>query len=371
MIGFYKLLSGPGRPSRVFGLLLLCLSAFAAPAMATSQAVPEEPPAPTQDENAGVLARLPIEIINNRVHVTLEVNGTPVTMLLDTGATTTILFKNPGLSDEELKAGKSVDINFPAFRTSAKGYRLSSVDFTAGDFRFHSSNTLYIDNRDEISSDLSFQIEGILGRDFFGAYIVEVIPSERTLALITPGTLISERFKYRHRLFMDGETPYLLHRSRLPWEPHPTAKKLLLDTGYPGGIVLWDTAHFNRATDPGEREEMLAANEGVIYYGIIKFGRLLFKNIPIFIGPNAPEKTDDREGIIGAGMFLPFRYAIDLNRETLWLNPRVRSFNDGYQISNEVIYTPGNEGFKVKDFPPRVSPNPKVVLRRDTEVVPD
>jgi len=351
--------------------MLLCLTAFLGPALSANQAVVEEQQTALQEEQDGVLAHLPIEIINNRVHVTMHVSDTPVTMLLDTGATTTILFKNPGLSDEDLKAGKSVDINFPAFRTSAKGYRLASVDFMAGDFSFHSSNTLYIDNRDEISSDLSFKIDGILGRDFFGAYIVEVIPSEQSLALISPGTEIGERFKYRHRLFMDGETPYLLHRSRLPWEPHPSAKKLLLDTGYPGGIVLWDTAHFNRATDPGEREEMLAANEGVIYYGIIKFGRLLFKNIPIFIGPNAPSRTDDREGIIGAGMFLPFRYAIDLNRETLWLNPRVRSFNDGYQISNEIIYTPGNEGFRVKEFPPRVSPTPKVVLRRDTEVVPD
>ncbi|SDD55195.1 retropepsin-like aspartic protease [Kordiimonas lacus] len=374
MIGFYKALRGTFRSGIAFGGLLLCFAMVAPPMPASAQDTPADADLPEEAilaEDIGVLARLPIDIINNRVHVTLDVNGTPVTMLLDTGASTSVLFKNPGLPESTLRAGKSIDINFPAFRTATTGYRLSSVEFTAGDFRFTSHNTLYIDNRDEISSDLSFKIEGILGRDFFKAYIIEVIPSKQTMAIIQPGSTIGDRFKYRHKLYMDGDTPYLLHRSRLPWEPHPSSKKLLLDTGYPGGIVLWDTGHFNRATDPGEREEMLANNQGVIYYGIIKFGRLLFKNIPIFIGPHAPEKTDDREGIIGASMLLPFRYAVDLNRESLWLNPRVRSFNDAYQISNKVIYTPGNEDFKVKDFPPRISATPTIVLRRDTEVVPD
>lgn len=372
MIGFYQ--------ARYRGYLTGCVIAFLALALMpvtslhAAPPITEKPPAEeaSQEEaDPDVLARLPIEIINNRVHVTLKVKGTPVQMLLDTGASTSVLFKNPGFSDETIKAGEATDISFPAFRAATKGYRLSEVDFTAGDFRFTSHNTLFIENRDEISGDLSFRIEGILGRDFFDAYIVEVIPSQKTMALIRHGSKLGDRFKYRHQLYMDGRTPYLLHRSRLPWEKHPTVKKLLMDTGYPGGIVLWDDRHFTQATNPAEREQFKAENKGVIYYGIIKFGRLIFKNIPIFIGPNAPTKTDEREGIIGASMFLPFRYAIDLERNSLWLNPRVRSFGDAYQISNEVIYTPGNEGFVVKDFSPRIGITPTIVLKRDTEVVPD
>lgn len=381
MIGFYHAWMGTWRPGHLLGLLALVMLSTT---LAFASAPPEdpsetnsdagdsgEPAAETAEIDPALIVRLPIEIINNRVHVTLTVDGSPVKMLLDTGASTTVLFKNPGLSDQAIKAGEAVDINFPAFRTATTGYRLPNVIFEAGDFSFRSNSTLFIGSRDQISTDLSMQIEGILGRDFFNAYVVEIIPSEKAMALLDTAAGLDGRFRYRHKLYLDGGSPYLLHRSRLPWEHHPTHKKLLLDTGYPGGIVLWDDRHFERATNPDEREQLKRENKGVLYYGLIKFGRLLFKNIPIFIGPNAPEKTHDREGIIGASMFLPFRYAIDLKGNTLWLNPRVRSFGHGYQIRNDVIYTPGNEGFVVKDFPAKISATPTVVLKRDTEVVPD
>lgn len=322
-------------------------------------------------EEAAAIAELPITLRHNRIHVEMTVHGTPVKLLLDTGASSTILFGTGKLDPNLLPPGDMLDISFPAFRTAASGRRLPPTRFEAGSLTFVSDRTIFIESRDDITGSGEEIFDGILGRDFFEAFIIEIVPSEEVMLIYENGTKVGARFRMRHQLYMDGGSPYLMHRSRLPWETRRTPKKLLLDTGYPGGIVLWDETHFTQATTLQEREQLRADNKGIIYYGTVRFGRLIFKNIPIFLGPTAPARTDGRHGIIGASMFLPFRYAFDFQRKSLWLMPRVRSYGIGFQISNDVIYTPGDEEFIIKDFGPKPEIQPKITLHRGDTVVPD
>ena len=318
------------------------------------------------------LATVPIDITDNRVHAAFEINGHTVHMLLDTGASTSLLFESNDLKASDFELGRLVEISFPAFAASASGAKIQHLELKAGDFALTSDTTLFIQANEAIIGDIGAKFSGILGRDFFENYVVEVIPSESVMKLYRKGTDLAIFYRLRHPLIMEDGTPYLAHRSRLPWEPWPTVKKLLLDTGYPGGVVLWKDRHFNHATEPAERDQFRAEHKGVVYFGIVRFGKLLFRNIPVFIGPTAPGQLEDRDGLIGASMFLPFRYVIDLGAEQLLLEPRVKSAGIGYQISNEVIYTPGNEDFVMKDFRPKPSSVPTAVYNRtNTEVVPD
>lgn len=363
MTSFLKMLQRILERLAVWCLLAVLISSFA-----SAQSGTDGMAATAIVEPDLAIARLPVEMINNRIHVTLEVAGQPVKMLLDTGASATILFGDHfrGLDQQE-----QIEIAFPAFKASATGYRLNNVQFRTNTFSYTSERVILIENRQQVSSALSDTVEGILGRNFFDRYIIEIIPSESLMVLFPPQTKIGHRFRYRYQLFMDGGSPYLVHRSRMPWEDRRTPKKLLLDTGYPGGIVLWDEKHFNLATDTQERKALLAENKGIVYFGIVRFGKLIFKNIPIFIGPEAPSRTDDRHGIMGASMFLPFRYAFDFDRNSLWLSPRANSIGLGYQISNEVIFTPGNEEFVVKKFERRPNMAPVITLHKDEAVIPE
>ncbi len=317
------------------------------------------------------IAVLPVTLHNNRLHIGMTVYGTDVTSLLDTGASSTILFNTGKLSKDRLPLGEEIEVNFPAFQASATGRRLPPTRFKAGDLVFVSDRTLFLESREDITGSGEATFDGILGRDFFNSFIIEIVPSQELMLIYPNGTDIGKRFPMRHQLHIDGGTPYLLHRSRLPWETRRTPKKLLLDTGYPGGIVLWDETHFRQATTAEEREALRAENKGIIYYGIMRFGRLIFKNMPVFISPTVPDQAEDRHGIIGASMFLPFRYAFDFQRKSLWLMPRVRSYGIGFQISNDVIYTPGDEDFIVKDFRPKPDIEPKTTIHRGDPQVPD
>lgn len=364
-----------GRPAHNAAacLLIAALLCTAIPSTADDTApkaaTPDAATIVTAEEAA--IAVLPVTLRNNRLHVAMTVYGVELTLLLDTGASSTILFDTGKLSGAQLPAGEALDITFPAFRTSATGRRLPPTRFEAGDLVFVSDRTIFLESREEITGSGEAIFDGILGRDFFNAFIIEIVPSEELMLIYPNGTKIGDRFPMRHQLHMDGGTPYLLHRSRLPWETRRTPKKLLLDTGYPGGIVLWDETHFRQATTAQEREALRAENKGIIYYGIMRFGRLIFKNIPVFISPTVPDQVGDRHGIIGASMFLPFRYAFDFERKSLWLMPRVSSYGIGFQISNDVIYTPGDEEFIVKDFRPKPDIQPKTTIHRGDPQIPD
>lgn len=323
------------------------------------------------DKDDQPLAVLPMEIINNRVHVLFEVRGVPVQMLLDTGASVSVLFESETLLPDHFVMDSSVDVSFPAFRATTTGFRLPPVTLTAGAYEFRSHDMLFINKGDNVSEKLGKGIDGILGRDFFEAQIVAVDPVASVVTLLPNGTRIAHDYRHRHALYMDGDTPYITHRSKLPWETLRTKKKLLLDTGYPGGVVFWDQKQFLQATNRREREDMEAENKGVLYFGIVRFGKLIFRNIPIFISPDAPQKVNGRDGIIGATMFRPFRYAIDFNRGSLWLDPVTKSAGIGYQIPNNVVYTPGNEKFVVKKFAERPSMAPKTTIVNDRFAIPE
>lgn len=318
------------------------------------------PPAP--------LASIPVELSDNRIHAAFSIENRPQRLLLDTGASVSLLFPTSGIDAD--RRGDSVPVHFPAFGTSAQGHRLSGLEIRAGEFRFTSETILLLANDAPFVRDFGGKFTGILGRDFLRHFVVEVMPSQKLLKLYAPDTDLSPHYRLRHTLVMDAGAPYIIHRFRLPWESWPTRKNLLLDTGYPGGVALWNDRHFDRATEPEEEKELKAAGKGIVYFGAIRFGKLLFRNIPVFVGPSAPDQPDDRHGLIGASMFLPFRYVIDLGGGQLLLTPRSPAKGVGFQISNDVIYTPGDEDFILKDFRPKPSATPVDTYHRNKESTP-
>jgi len=341
--------------------LLLC----ACTALAQADENPEAPPTPR--------GAAPIDLVDNRVQVQLGVAGVPVTLLLDTGASTSLLFETDALNAVGLTFGETRGISFPAFAKGATGHVIDTLTLTTADgFSFEGKSVLYLSAAESIVGELGQKFGGILGRDFLSRFVVEIVPSESLMKIYAPGTNLSRQYRLSHDLVMEDDSPYLMHRFRLPWEQWPTTKKLLLDTGYPGGIVLWHDRHFGRVATPEEQVSLRAEGKGVVFFGLVRFSKLLYRNLPVFVGPSRAGQLEDRDGLIGASMFLPFRYVIDLPGGKLLLDARIKSRGIGYSISNEVIYTPGDEEFIIKDLRSRPSATPKDVYTKDsTEVVPE
>lgn len=311
------------------------------------------------------VARLPIDIIDNRTHIRLMGPEGPVTLLLDTGATTSIFFDST-LVPEQALTGEEAQVNFPAIGHSVVGKRLGKVAFAGDDGQLVSSNGLLLVGEDEVEQALDANFQGIIGQELFRNYIVEIDPQAGFLTLYPKGTDLEDEFEIEHRLQMQGHTPYILFKSKMPWEKRTTVKNMLLDSGYPGGLVFWNKRHFMQVTSKAERTELTAKNMGVLTAANVDFGELYFENMPVFIASDVPDQSDDRDGLIGASILAQYRHVIDFENERLLLSPVVDEEGEPVQIIDGAIYTPNNEDFMVKFFGPKLPIYPSFTIYNTT-----
>lgn len=307
------------------------------------------------------LAELAIKIVDNRTHIIFDNPEGNVTFLLDTGATTSIFFDSSVVPESAL-SGDQAQVNFPAIGHSVTGDRLGDVPLGAGRGRFVSRNGLLLAGETEVTDALDANFSGIIGQELFQRYTVEIDPQLEVLRLFAPGTDMEEEFEIEHRLRMQGHTPYIAFKSQLPWEKRSSNKNMLLDSGYPGGMVFWSKRHFMQATSLTERKELEAKNMGVLTAANVSFGNLYFENLPIFIASNVPEQSEDRDGLIGASILAQYRHVIDFQGQRLLLTPVVDEKGDPVQIIDGAVYTPNNEEFLVKFFGPKVPVYPVLTL---------
>lgn len=307
------------------------------------------------------VARLPIEIIDNRTHIKLAGPEGPVTLLLDTGATTSVFF-NPSLIPNQSITGEEAQVNFPAIGHSVVGKRIGEVAFQGDEGDLVSTNGLLIVGQTEVETALDANFDGIIGQELFERYVVEVDPHLGVMNLYPSGTNLEDNFDIEHRLLMQGHTPYIVFKSQLPWEKRTTAKNMMLDSGYPGGMVFWSRRHYMMVTSKAERTKLEANNMGVLTAANIDFGDLYFENMPIFIASDIPNQSEERDGLIGASILAQYRHVIDFQGERLLLSPVVDDEGEPVQIIDGAVYTPNNEDFLVKFFGPKLSVYPTFTL---------
>lgn len=308
------------------------------------------------------LATFPIEIIDNRTHIKFDSPKGAVTFLLDTGATSSVFFDTDLIPSAALNGNEEAKINFPAIGKSAVGKRLGDIALSEGSSTFVSQNGLLIASDTDVQDALEANFSGIIGQELFERYIVEIDPQKELIHLYAPGTEMEDDFEHEHRLKMVGQAPYIIFKSQLPWEKRSSVKTMMLDSGYPGGLVFWSDRHFMQAASLTERIYLIDNNMGILTAANIKFGSLTFENIPIFIASSVPEQSSDRDGLIGASILSQYRHVIDFHGERLLLTALVDEEGDPIQIVDGAVYTPNNEDFMVKFYGPKIPIYPTMVL---------
>ncbi len=295
------------------------------------------------------LAIIPIEILNNRVLVSLPVGPYNVKLTLDTGASNTALFQSRHEDFGNLHQKGYADIIFPALDEIVEGVTVEPVPIKLGDHSYLPSRLLTIGRRPPIGDRLNFKFDGVLGQDFFNEFVVEIDREVLELRLYPAGIDLSQYFRTKLNLEMKGSAPHIKLHNMMPWEDHPKVKSLMLDTGYPGAMVLWGKKHFKLAARGNDINKLRAENKGVFTTANFRVGTLRFYRTPIFVSPNQPMQAHERDGIIGSNVLIWFHHVIDFPRKQLLLNTGQVHFNrmDG------IYYLPNHEGFIVKRFNPK------------------
>lgn len=308
------------------------------------------------------LAIFPIKIVDNRTHILFDGPNGKRSFLLDTGATSSVFFESNNVPESAYDDSDETQIRFPAVNKSVTGKRISTYTLRSGDATFESRGGVLLSDDKSLKNALEAEFSGIIGQELFTRYVVEIDPENEEMRLYENGTDLRDEHEIEHYLRMEGRTPYITFRSRLPWEKSVSRKNMLLDSGYPGGMVLWNRKHYMMVTSLSERNHLEKENMGVLTAATIKFGSLKFESMPIFIASSIPDQAQGRDGLIGASILSQYRYVIDFSTRRLLMTPILDEEGDPIQIVDGAVYTPNNEDFLVKFFGKKISIMPVMTL---------
>lgn len=298
------------------------------------------------DDGPTPLTEIPYDLVNNRVQLAVTIDNTELNFLLDTGASKTVLFQTEKHQFDNLPQIGHTNVIFPALDETISGITLGSIQIEIGQHTFRPPQALLIQQHIPVGDRLSFKFDGILGRDFFHKYLVEVDPRIRILRIYPGGTKLKKRFRTRLALHMVGGAPHIKFINKFPWEHFAKTKKLLLDTGYPGSMVIWSGRHFRKAAGLGRADELKEKNIGIFTRATFAVGQLRFLDAPIFIAANAPLQASKRDGLLGSNVLSQFHHIIDFQSKRLWLTT-VGVHKSGV---DGAYYLPNNEDFIVRNY---------------------
>lgn len=193
-------------------------------------------------EGGGKVEKLKFELVNNLIVIPVEVNGTELSFLLDSGVGSPILFN---ISDRD-----SVQINNVSeitIRGLGKGRPIKALGSTGNTFRINNiTNTdqklfVVMDKDINLSPSLGVPVHGIMGYDLFRDFVVEINYARKKIKFHDPES-------YRYGVSKNAETLPLAIRDKKAYingglhlggkEELPV--KLLVDTGSSDAIWLFE-----------------------------------------------------------------------------------------------------------------------------------
>lgn len=189
--------------------------------------------------------RLRFELINNLVIIPVEVNGTELSFILDTGVSSSILF---GVADEEtveLNNAKAIRIRGLGVGESIEALRSMNNRVKVGD-AVDNDHTIYVifEESLNLSPRMGLPIHGIIGYDFFKNFIVKIDYISKIIRFYDPNT-------YKRKVCRSCEVFDLTFFEKKPYidvivssEKKTEKATLLIDSGSSDAIWLFDESGF-------------------------------------------------------------------------------------------------------------------------------
>ncbi len=284
--------------------------------------------------------KLKFRLINNLIVIPMEVNGTELSFILDSGVDKPILFN---LSDQD-----SVQINNVSeitIKGLGDGKPIKALRSHGNTFRSrHIENPdqqLYVvlDKTMNFSTVLGIPIHGIIGYDLFRDFVVEIDYSGRTLKFHDPETYTYRKSKRQEILplsilqkkaYIDGN---LSLKNERP-------VKLLVDTGSSDAIWLFENKDIN--IPEKYYEDFLGKGLNGNIFGKrtivdqIRIGRFTLKNakaaFPDKKSFGAIKNLGSRNGSVGGEVLKRFHIVFDYSRNTVVLRKN-RNFNAPFRYN--------------------------------------
>ncbi|MEX2349637.1 MAG: aspartyl protease family protein [Flavobacteriaceae bacterium] len=280
------------------------------------------------------------KLINNLILIPVEVNNVPLTFLLDTGAASTVIFSFEEIDTIELKNSSLIKL-----RGLGKGEPVDALKSEGNTIQVGKSlstnQTIYVvfEGALNFSSRLGVPVHGILGKDFFKNFVVEVNNQLERIRFFKP-----EHYKKRKcrgcvekDLIFKNDKPHLT--AKFKENGHTKDVNLLIDSGSGDALWLFENSDENIVIPENAFEDYLGLGINGSIYG--KRSKVDEFTMAGFNFPNVNTAFPDvefvdiltnqknRNGSIGGELLKRFNWTINYNDAYIQLK-RNKYFNEPF-----------------------------------------
>ncbi len=274
--------------------------------------------------------KISFRLINNLVVIPVDVNGTMLTFLLDTGVKSTIMFSVSEVDSLQLNNATSVKLRGLGAGGTIPALRSKNNRIKIGD-AVDDSHTLYVifDKSLNLSTRMGIPVHGIIGYEFFKNLVVKTNYTSKKLTFYNPITYQAEKCNKCELfdLIFQNKKAYM----DIDVEASGFSKEvtLLIDSGSSDAIWLFDEKDFIDTTLKKSFDDFLGQGLSGSIFGKrsklakINIGSFELKNVKVAF----PDKKsmgnikffDEREGSLGGDILKRFTVIYNYPDKTISL----------------------------------------------------
>ena len=267
-------------------------------------------------------SRIRFELVNNLPVVQVEINGSPLSFILDTGVKASVLFSLEAVDSIQLNNSAPVKLRGLGAEDHIEALRSLGNTVKIGN-AIDVNHLLFIifDSNLNFSPRMGIPIHGILGNDFFENFIVKIDYAREIITIYDP-----ERYSYQNcrkcenfSLEFVEDKPYLKLMTFSDGIQNEIT--LLVDSGSSDVMWLFEEANFINDSPKNYFHDFLGLGLGGDIYGKrtripeLRVGNFILENV----NTSFPEEKaitrarlfEDRDGSIGGGLLRRFTVIFD------------------------------------------------------------
>ncbi len=296
--------------------------------------------------------KIKFKLVNNLIVIPVELNGTELTFLLDTGVNSTIIFSLEKRDSVEFRNASKILIRGLGAGEPIEGLKSVDNELKIGKTINKNQNVyLVFDESMNLSPRMGFPIHGIIGYDFFKNLIVEINYDSQFLKVFDPNTYKYKKCRkcFETELYLRNNKPYI--KTQFESDKGKKEITLLMDSGSGAALWLFEDVDEGIVIPEKSFEDYLGRGLNGNIYGkrakIDKFelGDFTFEEVTTSFPDSIYTKgaaIAERQGTLGSRILRRFNSIVDYPNKKLSLKKN-RQFKDpfNYNMSGLTIIHSG------------------------------
>jgi len=300
------------------------------------------------------------KLINNLIIIPIEVNGSRLSFILDSGVSAPVVFNLTSSDSLELKYIEKIQIRGLGTGEPIEALHSKRNRFKMGDL-FAVNKSLFIIHKEQfdLSAKLGITVHGMIGYDLFKDFVVTINYAAKKITFTKPENYKYRRCKkcetfdlefYKKKPYINAEVVTMNSHQKMP-------VKLLIDSG--GSDSLWLFEDDTFPVPEKAFEDFIGEGiSGSIFGMRSKLKSFSLKSF-VFEYPNVAyldslstyhaKRFEERNGSLGGGILKRFKVVFDYPNKKITLKKN-HLFKDkfGYNMSGIELQHSGKELVKVR-----------------------